>query len=210
MLEIKEISLTDLNPYENNPRLHSSQQIDQIAASISEFGFVNPVLVDKANMIIAGHGRYMAAKKLGLDSVLAIELPDLTNAQKKALVIADNKIAMNSSWDQEVLWDEIRNLNELGFDLDLIGFNEIEIMPMLDAGTVRDLAGEWDGMPEFAQEDLRPHRTVLVHFKTDEDVEEFAEMVGQRLTDKTKFIWHPEQEDRKHSQFEYAVEGDEA
>lgn len=116
-------AVDDLIPYAMNSRTHSEAQVTQIAASIKEFGFTNPVLTDGDNGIIAGHGRVMAAKKLNMTQVPVIELSGLTKAQKKAYIIADNKIALNSGWDEDILKVEIEELKELNFDVSLLGFD---------------------------------------------------------------------------------------
>ncbi len=130
-----------LQPYAGNARTHSDAQIAQIAASIEEFGFTNPILADGEGVIIAGHGRLLAAQRLGLEKVPVITLDHLTDAQRRALVIADNKIAENAGWDEETLRLEIEALQELEFDLDLIGFSDEEL---------DDLLGGLDGGPEGA------------------------------------------------------------
>ena len=193
-MEAKEIKLKQLKPYKNNPRLHSENQINQIASSISELGFLNPILSDENNMILAGHGRYMAAKQLELAVVPVIQISGLSEAQKKAFVIADNKIAMNASWDQDSLWNEIRELNKMGFDLNILGFEEMEILPIIDPNVVDDPLAEWLEMPEYIQDDLTSHRTIYVHFRNDEDVERFFKLLKQTHTEKTKYIWFPELE----------------
>lgn len=124
------ISMTEtdkLIPYARNSRTHSSEQVAQIAASIKEFGFLNPIIIDGENGIIAGHGRVMAAQKLGLKELPCVEAAHLTEAQRKAYVIADNKLALNAGWDDEMLRIELAELGELGFDLDLTGFSIGEI-----------------------------------------------------------------------------------
>lgn len=126
-MEITQRKTADLIPYVNNARTHSEQQILQIAASIKEFGFNSPVLVDGDNGIIAGHGRVMAAKKLGLDEVPTIELKHLTKTQKKAYILADNRLALNSSWDNDLLALELGELSDDGFNLDLLGFDVDEL-----------------------------------------------------------------------------------
>lgn len=124
--------INNLIPYVNNARTHSDEQILQVASSIKEFGFTNPVLIDEQGGIIAGHGRVMAAKKLGLTEVPTITLANLTEGQKKAYVLADNQIALNSGWDLDMLRLEIETLAELDFDLNLIGFDENAIEKLLD------------------------------------------------------------------------------
>lgn len=127
MIQIKEKLVSELIPYVKNSRTHSDEQVAQIAASIKEFGWTNPILIDGENGIIAGHGRVMAARKLGHTKVPTIELKDLTEAQKKAYIIADNRLALNAGWDNEMLKLEFDELAELGFDLELTGFSLDEI-----------------------------------------------------------------------------------
>jgi ParB-like chromosome segregation protein Spo0J len=130
-LEVAYIATTDIIPYANNPRTHSDQQVAQVAASIKEFGFNNPILLDEHNGIIAGHGRLAAAQKLGMSLVPTITLEGLTEAQRKAYIIADNKIALNSGWDDELLRIELEILSDSGLNLDVLG---------------------WEVLPEFAEE----------------------------------------------------------
>jgi len=136
-----------LIPYVNNSRTHSGEQIAQVAASIQEFGFTNPVLVDEKNSIIAGHGRILAARKLGMDSVPAITLEGLTEAQKKAYVIADNQLALNAGWDLDLLKVEIENLAELDFDAGLLGFDDDFMSGLLQEEPSEGLTDE-DAVPE--------------------------------------------------------------
>ena len=126
-----------LIPYARNSRTHSDAQVAQIAASIREFGWTNPILVDGDNGIIAGHGRLLAARKLGMSTVPVIELAGLSEAQKRAYVIADNKLALNAGWDNELLGLELGELDALGFDLSLTGFGEDEIATLTSLGTRR-------------------------------------------------------------------------
>src|SRR5579862_5110858 len=116
-----------------NPRTHSDAQVAQIAASIAEFGFNNPILVDAKSGIIAGHGRLLAARKLGLTEVPVIVLNHLTEAQKRAYVIADNQLALNAGWDEELLRVELASLQDEEFNLDLIGFEDAELARLLAA-----------------------------------------------------------------------------
>jgi ParB family chromosome partitioning protein len=117
----------DLVPYARNSRTHSEEQVGQIAASIREFGFTNPVLVDEENTIIAGHGRIMAAQKLGMVEVPTITLSGLTESQRKAYIIADNRLALNAGWDDEMLRLEIADLKDADFSIDILGFSEPEL-----------------------------------------------------------------------------------
>ena len=124
-----------LIPYARNARTHSETQVGQIAASIREFGWTNPILVDGDNGIIAGHGRLLAARKLGMEEVPVIELAGLSDEQRRALVIADNKLALNAGWDADLLALEFGDLATLGFDLSLTGFGEDEIVALTSRGT---------------------------------------------------------------------------
>lgn len=126
-MDIEYIPVTELIPYSNNSRTHSDAQVAQIAASIKEFGFTNPVLIDGEGGVIAGHGRIMAARKLKLNEVPCIRLDYLTDIQKKAYVIADNKLALNSGWDAEMIKVELGALDAAGFDLELTGFTGDEL-----------------------------------------------------------------------------------
>jgi DNA modification methylase len=130
-LEIVWRPLGELIPYARNPRTHTDAQVAEIAASIREFGWTVPVLVDGANGIIAGHGRVLAARKLGLERVPVIELAHMTEAQKRAYVLADNQLALNAGWDEALLRLELADLSDLGFDLGLIGFAEGELERLL-------------------------------------------------------------------------------
>ena len=124
MLAIEYKSTGELAPYVNNSRTHSEQQVQQVAASIKEFGFTNPILIDEQGGIIAGHGRLQAAQMLLLDKVPTITLEGLTEAQRKAYVIADNQLALNAGWDIDSLKLEIETLTELDFDISLLGFDD--------------------------------------------------------------------------------------
>ncbi len=126
-MKVEQTPIDKIIPYVSNSRTHDDAQISQIAASIKEFGFNNPVLLDGDKGIIAGHGRVMAAKKLGLKNVPTIELKHLSENQRKAYIIADNKLALNAGWDMELLTLEMGDLQAEGFDLSLIGFNEDEL-----------------------------------------------------------------------------------
>jgi len=148
--EIRQVPIEDLIPYARNARTHSDEQVAQIAASIREFGFNNPVLLRCDNTIIAGHGRVMAARKLGLDTVPAVYLSHLSDTQARAYVIADNKLALNAGWDDELLRVEFLDLLEDDFDLNLTGFGEDEI------GSLNFEDGVETEMPDLASGDRAP------------------------------------------------------
>ena len=131
-MEIVYKKINELKPYENNSRTHDESQIKQICESIKEYGWTNPVLIDEKGMIIAGHGRFEAGKKLDIKEVPCIVLSGLTETQKKAYVIADNKMALNAGWNEELLKTELENLKELDFDLELTGFSKKELDKLFD------------------------------------------------------------------------------
>lgn len=137
-----------LVPYDKNPRTHSTEQVNQIAASIAEFGFLNPILVDTAAGIIAGHGRLQAAKQIGLTQVPVVVLDHLTENQKRAYVIADNKLAMNAGWDDDLLRSEMAALAAENFDMPLIGFSDDELDALLADPTEADGKTDEDAVPE--------------------------------------------------------------
>ena len=185
-----------LIPYARNSRTHSEQQVSQIAASIKEWGWTTPVLVDEDGGIIAGHGRVLAAQKLGIDDVPTIVATGWTKAQKAAYVLADNQLPQNAGWDMDLLSVEMKDLDSEGFDLSLIGFDDGMLMnlSLLTEEGLTDAEKEWEGMPEFDQGDNTSFRHVIVHFENNDDVKEFFSIIGQSHTDKTKSIWFPEQE----------------
>jgi len=146
-MEIKEVEVSALIPYAKNSRTHDDAQVAQIAASIKEFGWTNPILVDGDKGVIAGHGRLLAARKLGMAKVPTIELKNMTEAQKKAYVIADNKLALNAGWDTNFLSLELQELKDQDFDLTLLGFDDKELNALLAPETTEGLTDE-DSVPE--------------------------------------------------------------
>jgi ParB-like chromosome segregation protein Spo0J len=142
-VQIKQVAVEKLIPYVRNSRTHSDAQVAQIAASIKEFGWTNPILVDGTNGIIAGHGRLLAARKLEQTEVPVIELAHMTESQKKAYVIADNQLAMNAGWDTSMLTLELSDLKDSDFDLNVIGFSAEDMKTFtqeinFDAGSEED------------------------------------------------------------------------
>jgi site-specific DNA-methyltransferase (adenine-specific) len=152
-MQIVERKIEDLIPYVKNSRTHSEDQIAQIAASIKEFGWTNPILVDGENGIIAGHGRLMAARKLKYKVVPTIELKDLTETQRKAYIIADNRLALNAGWDNEMLTIELNDLLADGFALDILGFDPKELSALLEPEVVEGLTDE-DAVPDVPDEPI--------------------------------------------------------
>jgi ParB family chromosome partitioning protein len=166
VLNVEYRPLADLIPYARNSRTHSDAQVAQIAASIREFGFTNPVLIDANDGIIAGHGRVLAARKLALTVVPCITLGNLTPAQRKAYVIADNKLALNAGWDEAMLRLELDDLHGDGFDLHLLGFTGDELQAI--TGACDEV-----GLPELNDGDREPFQqmTFTVHDEQKEQID---------------------------------------
>ena len=206
-MKIEQIEVKKLIPYINNARTHSDQQVGQIAASIREFGFNNPVIVDKNFTIIAGHGRVRAAQLLDMGKVPCIQVEHLTELQKKAYILAENKIALNAGWDNDLLTLELQGLQEEDFATDITGFNDAELGLLFSDGQGTDAKQEWTGMPEFISNDPC-YRKVVVNFDTPDDVAEFFSLIGQSFTQKTKSVWYPEKENRDLKDVRYASENE--
>jgi len=155
-VKVEDWPITRLSAYARNARTHSAEQVAQIAASIQEFGWTNPILADGDGQIIAGHGRLLAARRLGLQEVPVIVLAHLTEDQKRALVLADNKLALNAGWDDALLARELQDLIDSGFNVDLTGFGEDEIAEII-AGVEAEEGGvdedaDLDEVPDEPQE----------------------------------------------------------
>ena len=207
-LRLEYLPVSELIPYTKNPRKNDAA-VERIANLIKEYGFKKPILVDEKNNkneIIAGHTRLKAALLLGIEKVPVIFADDLSPEQVKAFRIADNKSSEWAEWDISLLTEEISDLSETGFDIDLTGFSDIEVSNLLPdyndnsspdhsiyggGVPVNDPMGEWNGMPEFNNPDAMGVKQIIVHFETWDDVREFAELVEQKITEKTKYIWFP-------------------
>jgi ParB-like chromosome segregation protein Spo0J len=162
-MQVEQINIETLIPYANNARTHSDAQVAQIAASIREFGFNKPVLIDEQSSIIAGHGRVLAARKLELDTVPCIRLNHLSSTQRRAYIIADNKIALNAGWDEELLALEVAELTEFGVNMDLLGFDiselnfaEIDYSVLDDEDVDKQLSDMANGVRKAIQIEFEP------------------------------------------------------
>ena len=170
--DIKQSRIIDLTLYKDNPRVHSDTQIERLAISLTEFGFTNPVLIDDTGNVICGHGRIAAAKKLGLETVPTITLSHLNEEQRRAYIIADNQLALNSSWDDDILKHELQALMENGFDLSLLGWGD-DIPTFADEpdyGSLDDFEDPTDALAnnvykaiqiEFRPEDYEHAKTIV-------------------------------------------------
>ena len=161
---IENVPLGKLKAYDSNARTHSPEQVAQIAASMVEFGFTNPVLIDKRGTIVAGHGRVEAARSLGLEEVPCIRLEHLTEDQVRAYCLADNKLALNAGWNMDTLAAELKGLEAVGFDMSLTGFSPEELAEIM-GDTVEDTDPE-EPAPEveFSEELLHAHNYVVLYF----------------------------------------------
>ena len=155
-MKITNKKVTELIPYVNNSRTHSDEQVAQIAASIKDFGWTNPILVDGSNGIIAGHGRLLAARKLGQTEVPTIELSDLTETQKKAYIIADNRLALSAGWDNEMLTLELNDLLADGFALEILGFDADELSDLLNDKDEENSYTQKVDIPTYEPSETKP------------------------------------------------------
>ena len=183
------VQIHTLKPYELNARLHSDFQIEQIANSMTEFGWTMPILASKDGTIIAGHGRLEAAKKLNYTECPVMYADNWSDVQKRAYVIADNQLALNASWNYDVLKTELKAI-EGDFDLTLTGFSDADLAQLLNGSSDFDPIEEWKGMPEFETE-ARSYRSIMVHIANSDDWEDFAAKMAQPISEKAKYIWYP-------------------
>jgi len=191
-MKIEMIETGKLIPYARNPR-HNEDAVSKLAASIKEFGFQQPIVVDEENVVIVGHTRLKAAQALDMEKVPVHVAKGLTPQQVKAYRLADNRLHEDSSWDNALLKLELQELDEAAYDLINTAFSQIQIDEILELGEDVEEDEIWGGMPEMDQEE-GTFRTIHVHFRNQEDVNDFAKMMGQTITEKTKYIWHPEKE----------------
>ena len=172
--DIKQSRIIDLTLYKDNPRVHSDVQIERLAISLQEFGFTNPVLIDDMGNVVCGHGRIAAAKKIGLETVPTITLSHLTPDQRRAYIIADNQLALNSSWDDDILKQELEALMENGFDLSLLGWGD-DVPTFADEpdyGSLDDFEDPTDNLANDV------YKAIQIEFRP-EDYEEAKEIVGE-------------------------------
>ena len=206
--EIKKVS--DLIPYINNSRTHSDEQTTQIASSIKEFGFTNPVLIDESGGLIAGHGRLMAAKKLDLKEVPCIVLNGLTEAQKKAYIIADNQLPQNAGWDFEKLKLEIDTLSEMDFDIDLLGFDDDFLSELINIDNVNgseEKENEYNQnieAPTYEPKNEKPETVDLVGYEYHDKLIEKIKKSGVSQAEKAFLLSAAE----RHSVFNFSAIAD--
>ena len=207
-MNIQEIEIDKIIPYHNNPR--KNQAIDKVASSLSEYGFQQPIVVDKNMVVIVGHTRLQGAKKIGMEKVPVL-IADLDEAKAKAYRIADNRLSEDSAWDYDLLKGEIDILKEIKFDINELGFEEQELETIIfqenhDTREWLDHEEHWQDMPSFEHSDQSPFRSLTVNFVNKEAVDTFFQLIKQDYTDKTKYIWFPKIEKNVIKDKEYASE----
>jgi ParB family chromosome partitioning protein len=187
---LEHIDPKDLIPYEKNPRQHSPEQIMQLINSINNFGWTSPALIDEENCILAGHGRQEDALALGMDEIPCIRLYGLTDAQKRAYVIADNKLTDNSDWNTPILLEELQFLQELEFDISLLGFSELELSDLLHVDEEEeelppDLHPDYEPAPEMDEDEgttrtSNPSFSILVDCRSEAEQTELLDEFMER------------------------------
>ena len=192
-MDIIQKNIQHIKPYGQNPR--KKKDIEKVANSIAEFGWQQPIVIDQNNVIIVGHSRYEAAKMLKREVVPCV-VANLTEEKAKAYRIADNKTNEYSEWDYGLLNKEFGDLLDINYDLTNLGFEDRELESIITFdGTGREwlmTEEHWQDMPTFEHDNEAPFRSIHVHFKTKQDVENFFKLVKQDFTDKTKYIWFPQ------------------
>tara|TARA_R100000697_G_scaffold70251_1_gene82681 strand:- start:6257 stop:6901 length:645 start_codon:yes stop_codon:yes gene_type:complete len=214
-MNVKEIPIDVVKPYENNPRI--KENIDKVARSIKEFGFLQPIVVDQNNVIVVGHSRYEASKSLNIKNIPVLKVgvgteQPLSPEKIKAYRIADNKLNEGSNWDYGLLHREFGDLLDVNFDLQKLGFetNELEAIITFDGNTdiykASEAFEEWNEMPTFEHDNNKPYRTLYVHFYTEEQVQKFSKLIDQPITEKTKYLYIPPLEKKVMKDKEYDKE----
>lgn len=206
--QVERRPIADLIPYARNARQHTDAQVSQIAASIREWGWTMPVLVNEAGELIAGHGRVLAAQQLKLATVPTMTARGWSETKIRAYRLADNKLAELSTWDGQLLGLELAELRDLGAAVELAGFSAVELDSLL--APERTPEQEWQGMPRVDQGDMHSFRSIVVHFADQEAVDAFARTIGQAVTDKTRYIWFPQQVRRSVRDDRYVSENESA
>lgn len=219
--------VAELVPSEENAKIHPPHQIAAIKSSIRQFGWTIPILANlETGQVVAGHGRrtsaieiYEEGDRIKLPSgelipdktVPVIDAAGMSDEQLRAYMLADNRLAEIAGWDEELLRTELVFLDaSTDIDIETLGFTEADLCKLLAGDEQSDEDGlaerEWKGMPEFSQKDKRAFRTIPVHFKDQEAVDEFAKLIKQKITAKTRFVWFPEIEIERYSDKRYVGE----
>ena len=193
------IHINKLKPSPDNPRINK-HAIRSVANSIKLHGFAAPIVANFQNEILAGHTRWYAMQLLQKEeskdySMVPVRQVDITGKQAMLYRISDNKLGELATWNYSKLEEQLKELSNTELDLNIMGFSEQELNSFLFELDENDPDAEWVDMPEFTNEDISSSRRIIVHFENDFDVQKFANLVKQKITDKTKFIWYPYKED---------------
>lgn len=194
-MKIEFIDISQIKPYEKNPRKIPEEAIQMVANSIKKFGWQQPIVVDKQFIIVVGHTRFEASKLLNLKEV-PIQIADLDEEKAKAYRIADNKLNSKTYWDYSYLTEELKELMNTKTDLESLGFDKSELDSLLDYHEMDSKFNadeHWQDMPSFEHDDIAPFKSLIVHFPTEENLREFLHKINQEITDKTKYIYYPKQ-----------------
>lgn len=205
-LKVEPWDIDKVKPYTKNPRNIPQKAVDKVAQSLKEFGWRQPIVVDKRGVIVAGHTRFLAAQQLGMDSVPVHVAKGLTAKQIRAYRIADNRVGEEADWDFDLLKLELEDLAGGDFDLGLLGFEEVEALQIIAGEGENDAEAEWQGMPEFNQPDATAHRQIIINFKDDKAVSDFGKLIGQEITPKARSIWHPQEEIARYADKRYVAD----
>jgi ParB-like chromosome segregation protein Spo0J len=193
-VKVQDIKLDKIIPYENNPRINE-ETIGEVARIIEEVGWRQPIVVDENMVILAGHTRLGAAKLLKHKTAPVHIAEGLTEAQKKVYRLADNRLSEMSTWDYGGLKTELEELADLEIDLSLTGFSELMIKNLIDSGEeILDPDQEIITQPDIGEK-TEGYKSLIVHFLTEDDWKAFFKLIEQNYTDKTKYVWFPEQKD---------------
>jgi hypothetical protein len=191
-MQIEQADISSIIPYEHNPR-RNADAVRNVAESLTQFGWRQPIVVDADRVVIVGHTRLLAAQSLGMDTVPVHVAENITPEQARAYRLADNKTGEAATWDNELLKLELEGLTADGVDLSLTGFNDAELAAVFtDQDVEFNAEDEWQGMPEFEVGLAKAYRTLIVHFKDQQAVDDFLERNNKEISDKTKAIWFPE------------------
>lgn len=191
-MQIEQADISSITPYEQNPR-RNIEAVRNVAQSLQEFGWQQPIVVDTDRVVIVGHTRLLAAESLGMDTVPVHIADNITPEQARAYRLADNKTGEAATWDNELLKLELEGLTADGVDLFLTGFNDAELAAVFtDQDVEFNAEDEWQGMPEFEVGLAKAYRTLVVHFKDQKAVDDFLGRNNKEITENTRAIWFPE------------------
>ncbi|RLA39668.1 MAG: chromosome partitioning protein ParB [Gammaproteobacteria bacterium] len=188
--EIEQWPIDRFIEYENNPRIND-HVVDQFAELIERFGFRVPMLVKSDGLIVDGHFRLKAARKIGLKLLPVILCDDMSDDEIRAFRLSVNKAAELADWDMDLLAEEIKALQDSDFNVEVLGFDAVNLISIMSGeGAENDVDDVWQGMPECDNENIKDFQNVIIHFDSQDGVDDFCRLMGQKITPKTKYLWH--------------------